>query len=235
MSEYARIKVSGSLEGDYVVLEHRSGSALRIAPVPPDGLPVVTALKKTCTACPAQWEGTLDDGRALYIRYRWGGLSVGAGKDIDDAVKNRWGDKALFEENVGDGLDGYMDFEELKAHLHGLLEFGPGLEAEVEHEPEFDPEAFKKLFAPKKGADTDPAEGGDEDEGTEERVGTGLTETEIRAWTCFSCGRPLTQAHEGDYFHTDEGSECTNTIPVPMSLVQGLPQTMETKQHREGD
>lgn len=54
----------------------------------------------------------------------------------------------------------------------------------------------------------------------DERVGTGLGELDISDWTCFSCGGKLTQAHEGDYFHTDADSTCTEAVPVPTSLIQ---------------
>ena len=153
MNELERIKVSGDLEGEYVVLAHQSGNVLRIAPVPPSGLPVVTSLKKTCTACPSQWEGELEDGRMLYVRYRWGELSAGVGEDIGAAVKNGRSE-ALYFEHVGDGLDGWMTFEELKGHLQGLLEFPSGLEAETEHEPSWDFEGFEKLFGAKKSKDS---------------------------------------------------------------------------------
>ena len=33
-------------------------------------------LEKTCTACPAQWEGFTDTGREVYIRYRGDRFSV---------------------------------------------------------------------------------------------------------------------------------------------------------------
>ncbi len=135
MDHSPRISVSGDIEGDYVVLAHRASGVLRIAPVPAGGLPVVTSLKKTCTACPSQWEGTLDDGRVLYARYRWGELSVGLGERIEDAVDNGRSEEALFCEHVGDGLDGFMSFEELRAHLCGLLDFPADLEVEGEHEP----------------------------------------------------------------------------------------------------
>lgn len=135
MDRLPRISVSGDIEGDYVVLAHRAGGALRIAPVPTDGLPAVTSLKKTCTACPSQWEGSLDDGRVLYARYRWGELSVGLGERIEDAIDSSGSDEALFCEHVGDGLDGFMAFEELRAHLYGLLDFPANLEVEGEREP----------------------------------------------------------------------------------------------------
>lgn len=38
-------------------------------------LPKVVELVQTCPTCPMQWDGTLADGRKLYIRYRWGLLT----------------------------------------------------------------------------------------------------------------------------------------------------------------
>ena len=35
---------------------------------------------KTCSACPAQWEGTLEDGRIFYSRYRHGRLFIEVSK-----------------------------------------------------------------------------------------------------------------------------------------------------------
>ncbi len=40
-------------------------------------------------------------------------------------------DQALYANDIGNGLDGFMDFQELKARLHGLLEFPADL---VEHD-----------------------------------------------------------------------------------------------------
>jgi hypothetical protein len=78
------------------------------------------------------------------------------------------------------------------------------------------------MFTSKKSTDPSPAE--EDDEGKramkDERLGTGLREAEIQDWTCFSCGKKLTQAHEGDYFHTDSENECVEEIPVPTSLVK---------------
>jgi hypothetical protein len=92
----------------------------------------VIALKRTCLACPSQWEGSLADGRAVYARYRHGELTIGVGDDIDGAVRNARSDLALYAEEVGDGLDGFMSFEELKAKLRGVLKFPAGLVVENE-------------------------------------------------------------------------------------------------------
>jgi hypothetical protein len=215
-----RIRLSGDLEGDYVVLRGGGGGQLTIAAEQPDGLPRIVDLERTTWACPTQWEGKLEDGRTLYARCRHGELSVGVGADRDEAIDNGISKDAFYFDYVEDGP---MSFEALRAHLYGLLEFPAGLKAEDQREPSLDLEAFEKIFAPKMSADPSPAQEDDDDEETDakdERVGAGLREIEIQDWTCFSCGKKLTQAHEGDYFHAGCGSTCFDPIPVPTSLVR---------------
>jgi hypothetical protein len=148
VDELPRVRLSGALEGDYVVLRRDAGGVLRIAPEQPEGRPKVATLRKTCIACPSQWDGSLEDGRVIYARYRHGALSVGIGDDIDEAVRNGRTDEALYADYVGDGFDGFMDFEELRAHLHGLLEFPADLDVENERPLNPDPEALARLLAP---------------------------------------------------------------------------------------
>lgn len=65
-------------------------------------------LKKTCSVCPSQWEGQLEDGRYVYARYRWGHLSVRSSTEsIDDAVR---AGEEIFEGSPegADSLDGVM-------------------------------------------------------------------------------------------------------------------------------
>jgi len=120
VKDLLRITVSGDLEGDYVVLQERPNGQLRIAPEPTAGLPRIVTIKRTTWACPTQWVATLADGRTVYARSRHGEFSVGIGKDLDDAVLNGGGPEALYFEYVEDVP---MGFEELRAHLYGLLEF----------------------------------------------------------------------------------------------------------------
>jgi hypothetical protein len=134
------IKVSGALEGDYVVLLEYADGALRIAPKQRDPLPTVVALKQTSSVAPAQWEGTLDDGRAFYAHYRRGQLSVGLGGDIDEAIRNSFPADALLIKQLGPELDGAMDLMQLRAHLYGLLEFPDDLLAEGERRRETPPQ-----------------------------------------------------------------------------------------------
>jgi hypothetical protein len=106
----------------------------------------VLTLKKTCLACPSQWEGDLDDGRAVYARFRHGHLSVGIGETVERAVDNAMSGQALYEGQIGDGLDGIMDFEELKAHLRGLIEFPVDLIVENESPPLADRRVIESLL-----------------------------------------------------------------------------------------
>lgn len=112
-------------------------------------MPKVLTLKKTCLACPSQWDGTLEDGRAVYARFRHGHLSVGIAETVKEAVNNARSDQALCEREIGDRFDGFMDFEELKSHLRGLLEFPADLVVENENPPPPDPKALERLLRPR--------------------------------------------------------------------------------------
>ena len=68
----------------------------------------ITKLRKTCEACPAQWEGEDSKGNPIYIRFRWGYLSI--------SQKGR----EIFGERLSDGLDGSLSFEQLQ----NVTEFG---------------------------------------------------------------------------------------------------------------
>ncbi len=71
---------------------------------------VVTELEKTCAMCPSQWSGRTDDGRHVYVRYRWGHLQVGFGATPTAAV-----DDDTISLVLGDSLDGWLDEDELAA------------------------------------------------------------------------------------------------------------------------
>ena len=81
----------------------------------------VKALINTCLAFPSQWEGVLEDGRAIYIRFRWGRLTVSAGASVDDAIMNHEGN--ILAVDVGGPTDGMMDERELEIHTREVLSF----------------------------------------------------------------------------------------------------------------
>lgn len=79
---------------------------------------------QTCTACPSQWEGTIEGGDALYIRYRSGRLAVSVGPTLDDAV---WPDGTtghyLLQIDHGDDLAGYMNTQTMQRLTSHVLEW----------------------------------------------------------------------------------------------------------------
>ena len=68
----------------------------------------VVEIKRTCSACPSQWEGILDDGRSIYVRYRWGNITAGIGDTLDEAIRN----KSIYF-SYGDEFDGYITDREM--------------------------------------------------------------------------------------------------------------------------
>lgn len=46
----------------------------------------ITNLRMTCDACPSQWEAITEDGRKVYIRYRFGHLSCHIALDSKESA-----------------------------------------------------------------------------------------------------------------------------------------------------
>lgn len=63
---------------------------------------IVKYLKQTCIACPSAWKGETTEGKEIYLRYRWGGLSI----RIDDLL-------IYSDDNFGEGLDGWLEMDEV--------------------------------------------------------------------------------------------------------------------------
>ena len=73
----------------------------------------VISINQTCSACPSQWDAVLEDGREVYIRYRWGWLSIRCpGVDGEE----------LLGKSCGDDLAGSMEYSELKEHAKEVLD-----------------------------------------------------------------------------------------------------------------
>jgi len=74
-------------------------------------------IRKTCSACPTQWEGYLDDGRMFYIRYRYGRLAFRISETPTDNVYDAVSGEALYMEQIGDDLDGFISLSRVKEAL----------------------------------------------------------------------------------------------------------------------
>ena len=94
--------------------------------------PVVVALTQTCLVMPSQWEGALEDGRWLYVRYRHALLRVGVGGGARDAWLNSAPESALCCKRIEDADEDMMSFKELREHLRGVLEFPAELVVELD-------------------------------------------------------------------------------------------------------
>lgn len=76
---------------------------------PMRGLPGAATWEQTCGACPEQYEGTLQDGRAFYFRYRSGRAELGIGVDLIEAVMATLAHTRA--RVVGDSSQGMFDSE----------------------------------------------------------------------------------------------------------------------------
>lgn len=82
----------------------------------------INRIYKTSYACPTQWEGITDDNRKVYIRYRWGYLSVRIGKVDDMSEFAAVGGEEILGCSFGDAYDGCLEYSELKKLTEEVLE-----------------------------------------------------------------------------------------------------------------
>ena len=82
---------------------------------------MITIVKQeqTCNMCPSQWDLWTEDGKYLYVRYRWGVLSIDLADSVDHWNANEH--TLIFCEPIGDDLDGYMTLEELKEYTKDIF------------------------------------------------------------------------------------------------------------------
>ena len=74
---------------------------------------ILKELKNTGSCCPSQWEAITDKNEFIYIRYRFGRLTIHMSEpngDLSDAINN--GIRVL-EKSIGNGLDGSLNEGEL--------------------------------------------------------------------------------------------------------------------------
>jgi hypothetical protein len=88
----------------------------------------VSKLTQTCKGSPFQWEGLTDDGQFIYVRYRWGCLSIGSGKTMDEAVENA---NNLFEKSLGHKRDGSLEYAKLREATMGVVDWPESLKSKA--------------------------------------------------------------------------------------------------------
>ena len=86
-------------------------------------LPKVKFFSRTCLACPSQWEGVLEDGRFLYIRYRNDKFKAFISPNENEWLENSEKYKIYEIDTKQGGYDGYMTDDVMKWFLHFQLDF----------------------------------------------------------------------------------------------------------------
>ena len=86
------------------------------------------------SACPAQWEGRTEGDRSVYVRYRWGYLSVRVGPPGGD-LQNAIAGIRVYGEQIGDELDGSIAWQEVR-DLIKPIRLSQILSDRVEEEPD---------------------------------------------------------------------------------------------------
>lgn len=71
----------------------------------------------TCEACPSQWNFTTDGDRNVYVRYRWGYLSVRVSLEPHG---NAVSGPEVYGEQIGESLDGLLDWSEVESRIKDL-------------------------------------------------------------------------------------------------------------------
>lgn len=80
----------------------------------------VQNLERTCYACPSQWEGTTMENEPVYVRYRWGHLTVQIGSPGEIGA---YSSPVVFQRNYGDELDGVLNEQELEELTKDLIDW----------------------------------------------------------------------------------------------------------------
>jgi len=97
----------------------------------------------TCGGCPSQWEAYTEDLRPVYVRYRWGYLSIEIAPEGSKSFKDAVGGEEIFgKERDKTGWDGFMSYEDLVKDTAGIIKWpenesteniwaGTGIEGEI--------------------------------------------------------------------------------------------------------
>jgi len=82
---------------------------------------IIKKIQKTCDCCPSQWEITLKDGKMVYVRYRWGHLTIRISKDKTNKIEDAINGIIIYHKQLGNGFDGYMKTRVMKRYLKAAL------------------------------------------------------------------------------------------------------------------
>ena len=68
--------------------------------------------------CPSQWHGRLDDGRAFYVRFRWGHGYVAIAKDAGGLLEDAIRGEVIVSWNEGNSMNGVCSWDDVARVLY---------------------------------------------------------------------------------------------------------------------
>ena len=74
-------------------------------------------IKQTCEACPSQWEAETPDKRGVYIRFRWGCLSICVSNEPNEHGLDG---KEVYRKQLSDDMDGFISWGEVAEIIEKL-------------------------------------------------------------------------------------------------------------------
>jgi hypothetical protein len=83
----------------------------------------ITELKQTCLVSPSQWEGKIDTGNTIYIRYRWGKLSIFISYRPSEDIISAINGYEIFSCMIGDSYDGHLSYLDLINITKDFIEY----------------------------------------------------------------------------------------------------------------
>ena len=81
----------------------------------------VNEIRRTCYACPSQWEACLDNGKIVYIRYRHDCLSIEISTNIAKNFEDAKDWALLYDDCLGPKAPWRMDNKTMLQYLEKAL------------------------------------------------------------------------------------------------------------------
>jgi hypothetical protein len=99
---------------------------------------IVSTVTETFCACPNTYSGKTTNGDTIFVRYRWGHLSIRlqAGGIVDDSEGSNG--ESVFELDYGGKFDGILGYEELRNLTEEIIQWPK--ECHEKSEPQIAPE-----------------------------------------------------------------------------------------------
>ena len=77
----------------------------------------INNLRQTCDVCPSQWEFETYENRSVYVRYRYGNLTVQIGEPNSSVFETAGSSEYYIDKTIGGDWDGWISWAEVLIEL----------------------------------------------------------------------------------------------------------------------